>query len=58
MIHKMLDEIDGEMPVCSVCGGENMSLPTDCPGDKMTYGQECSVFYGTHDFIGGQWTEL
>ena len=40
---------------CSVCGGVEASLPTECPGARMTGEQEEAVHAGTLDFLGGKW---
>jgi hypothetical protein len=42
--------------VCAVCHGCEGSLPTDCPGVRMTPEQEEGVYQDGRDFVGGVWT--
>lgn len=58
-LHNCHDELcsicRGGLSVCDVCGGAEGSLPTDCPGRKLTQ-EECDrVFAGTADFRKGEW---
>lgn len=46
---------DGGLGICKVCGGAEGSLPTECPGEKMSQQQDHSVFIGIIDFKGGEW---
>ncbi len=48
---------EGGLALCIVCGGAEGSLPTDCPGYKMSQTQEDNVFNKTLDFINGEWRE-
>ncbi len=41
---------------CEVCGGVDKSLPTDCPGWKMTPFQEISIAAGG-DYVDGDWVK-
>lgn len=40
---------------CKLCGGAEGSLPTHCPGKRMTDEMEQAVFAGKLDFKGGAW---
>ena len=40
---------------CDVCGGAEGSLPTDCPGRRMTQYELSFVFVGELDFKDGSW---
>lgn len=46
---------DGGLFVCTVCLGMEGSLPTFCPGTKMTLEQRNSVYDGELDFQDGHW---
>lgn len=46
---------DGGLASCTVCGGGEASLPTDCPGRKMTREEADAVMDGGLDFVGGKW---
>jgi hypothetical protein len=41
---------DGGLFTCTVCHGFEGSLPTDCPGTRMTPEQENAVYAGTLDY--------
>jgi hypothetical protein len=60
--HKCSDEncvvCNGGLSLCKVCGGAESSMPTECPGAKMTPEQAAAVQAGTIDFQGGQWCAL
>lgn len=43
------------LSLCTVCGGAEASLPTDCPGYRMNEYQDKSVQDGSLDFIDGSW---
>lgn len=47
---------DGGLLLCTTCGGLEGSLPSTCPGTKMTEDQERAVYAGTLDFRNGAWT--
>ena len=40
----------GGLAHCTVCGGAEGSLPTDCPGEQMTELREKMVFDGVMDY--------
>jgi len=40
---------------CGVCGGAEGSLPTECPGTKMSQALDHLVYKSTLDFREGQW---
>lgn len=44
---------EGGLALCEVCGGAEASLPTDCPGRKMTVTEADNVQAGNVDFIDG-----
>lgn len=47
---------DGGLAACTVCGGFEGSLPTDCPGVRMTQVQIDLVYEGKIDFrVGRGW---
>lgn len=47
---------DGGLKLCTVCGGAEGSLTTECPGVRMTEEQEDAVYKtGTLDFKDGKW---
>lgn len=46
---------DGGLAYCKVCGGAEASLPTECPGEKMSSQTIDDVFACRMDFKGGQW---
>lgn len=46
---------EGGLAICKVCGGAEGSLPTACPGRKMTSVEQDSVYAGKIDFTNGQW---
>jgi len=48
----------GGLFLCTVCGGAESSLTTDCPGEKMTEDQHIGVSLGKLDFINGKWSEI
>ena len=41
--------------ICTICNGAESSLPTDCPGRKMTGEEEEMVQQGRLDFKDGVW---
>lgn len=41
--------------MCTTCNGAEGTLPTDCPGVKMTSEQQDAVYAGRLDFRGGAW---
>ena len=46
---------DGGLCICKVCNGAEGSLPSECPGQKMTQAEEDAVMRGDVDFIDGRW---
>ena len=46
---------DGGLAFCKVCRGAEASLPTECPGRRMTDREEELVTSGRIDFVNGQW---
>lgn len=49
---------EGGLGLCETCGGAESSLPTDCPGVKMTSEQMDAVSAGTLDYRSGAWRTL
>lgn len=45
----------GGLALCDVCGGAEGSMPTECPGVKMTGHQQDEVMAGRLDFKDGAW---
>lgn len=46
---------DGGLFSCTRCGGFEGTLPSQCPGEKMTSEQETGVYAGRLDFREGAW---
>lgn len=46
---------DGGLAVCTVCGGAEGTLTTECPEYPLTRVQQQEVYAGRADFIGGGW---
>lgn len=46
---------DGNLFLCTVCGGAESSLTTDCPGTPLTKEQDAAVSAGTLDYKYGKW---
>lgn len=47
--------IDGGMAICKVCGGAEGSLPTTCPGFRLSWAQEEAIYKGRLDFTEDGW---
>lgn len=41
--------------ICSVCGGVEGSLATECPGVRLTLEQQDEIYAGILDFKNGGW---
>lgn len=48
---------DGGLAYCTVCGGGEAELPTDCPGRRMTDLLRERVAAGMLDFVGSRWVD-
>lgn len=48
---------DGGLALCTVCGGAEGSMPSECPGRSMTHREQELVFSGVTDFYDGSWHE-
>jgi hypothetical protein len=49
----------GGLAYCHTCGGAEGSLPTDCPGERMTELREQLVYDGVLDYVRGcGWVRL
>lgn len=46
---------EGGLHLCSVCGGAESSLTTDCPDKKIPGWLETAVSNAYMDFVGGKW---
>ncbi len=46
---------EGGLYVCTVCKGGEGSLPSECPGRKMTSMEQDAVYDGKLDFRSGRW---
>lgn len=59
VLHHCTDEAcricPGELASCTVCGGAEASMPTDCPGIYMTGLQMDAVQAGQLDYYEGAW---
>ncbi len=58
VFHECNEERYGGLAWCKVCNGAEGSLPSECPGDKMTEDREREVYAAKLDFRGGEWVEL
>jgi hypothetical protein len=48
---------NGGLASCTVCGGGEGTLPTDCPGERMTATQQDAVYAGSLDYTRKEgWT--
>lgn len=57
MEHDLYDRED-ELAHCKVCGGAEGTLPTDCPGRRLTDVEEERIWiHGNLDFVDGKWVE-
>lgn len=45
----------GGLGSCTVCGGAECELPSECPGAPMTDEQKEQVCAGQLDYRNGQW---
>lgn len=46
---------DGGLSACEVCGGLEGSLATSCPGVRLSYDQDQTVYHGNADYRDGGW---
>jgi hypothetical protein len=47
---------EGGLALCTICGGAEGTLPSECPGIEMSEYQEDAVWlYKTLDFKNGKW---
>jgi hypothetical protein len=52
--HQYHDREDGLLH-CKICNGGEGSLPSECPGRRMTEEEDNDVYAGTLDYRQGQW---
>lgn len=45
----------GGLFLCSVCGGAEGSLATECPGHQLNEQLHEAVYKGEIDYVGGRW---
>lgn len=48
-------EREDELLHCKICGGAEASLPTHCPGERMTDVIEGMVQVNQMNFVNGKW---
>lgn len=59
MNHHLVDVPNMEgLTQCSICGGAEGALPTDCPGKQIAYQQMEAIHQGRIDFVAGHWINL
>lgn len=46
---------NGGLSLCNVCGGAEASLPTDCPGIRLTSADLDEIQSGAKDYVNGFW---
>jgi len=49
---------NGGLGLCTVCGGAEGEMPTDCPGRTLSEIERASIMRGDSDFRNGQWVGL
>ncbi len=49
------EQRDDDLASCTVCGGGEGSLPTHCPGTRMSSDEADDVYAGRLDFKNGKW---
>lgn len=54
MKHELYDRED-ELAHCKVCGGAEGTLPSECPGRRLTETEEASVWAGRMDYRRAKW---
>lgn len=54
-----LIEVEGMEGIsfCSICNGAEGSLPTDCPGHRLSNDEADQILDGQLDYIDGRWVE-
>lgn len=45
----------GGLALCTVCGGAEASMPTDCPGVHLSSDTLDGIQSGEIDFVDGEW---
>lgn len=43
--------------ICEVCGGAEASLPTDCPGRRLTNEESEGIEAGKLDYLSESWVQ-
>ena len=49
---------DGGLAVCEVCNGAEGSLPSECPGRKLSACEEEEIMLRNIDYKNGKWISL
>lgn len=49
---------DGGIFQCSVCGGAEGSLPSECPGYLIPMDMQDAIYNGALDYKDGKWIDL
>ena len=49
---------EGGLGWCTVCGGAEAELPTECPGRNLTESERASISRGDSNFKNGAWEGL
>lgn len=61
-LHECNDEdcsvCNGGLGLCTICGGAEASMPTECPGVRMTNEEQDLVQDGKLDYFNGHWRSL
>lgn len=59
ILHTCEDErcftCNGGLALCTICGGAEATLPTHCPGNRMTTEQQEAVQNKQNDYVNGAW---
>ena len=59
MEHKLYEPEGKEgIYICSVCRGAEASLPTECPGRRMTEKEQDKVQAMLIDYVHGKWISI
>lgn len=45
----------GGLCFCTVCYGAEGTLPTECPGNRISSQLQDAIYYGEVDYKDGQW---
>lgn len=45
----------GDLAYCKICNGSEGTIPTECPGRKMTSSEQEEIYAGQLDFFNNAW---